>query len=84
MTSRSKKLKPQQATLFTAVEGSTELLNLLQNATSPTIKIIFINSLLETLPTAFIPYTKKPEDLFLIFTTWLASDGQFKAIYPRV
>ena len=44
MPSRSNKFKRQLATLFSAVEGSPELLDLLQNTTSPTIKIIFIVS----------------------------------------
>ena len=84
MPHSSNKLKRQLATLFSAVEGSPALLDLLQNATSPAIKIIFINSLLETLPTAFDPYIKEPKDLFLLFTAWFGRDDQYKVIYPRV
>ena len=84
MPHSSNKLKRQLATLFSAVEGSPELLNLLQNATSSATKIIFTVSLLETLPTAFDPYIKEPKDLFLLFTAWFGRDDQYKVIYPRV
>ena len=86
MSSRSNNLNHQQPTVFSAVEESPDLLDLLANATSPAIKKIFIESLLEIFPTAFAPHNnlKAPDDLFLIFTTRFGREAQSMAIYPRV
>lgn len=70
MSSNARKLISQQATVFRAVENSPELLELLEIATTSPRKIIFIESLLEILPTAFDPHAKKCEDLFIVFNTW--------------
>jgi hypothetical protein len=68
--SKARKLRAQQSRAFQAVEDSPKLLDLLEIATSPARQAIFIENLLETLPSAFAQFDKNPEELFTIFTAW--------------
>ena len=66
MASKARKLKAAQSKVFTAVEGNQKLLDLLEIATSTSQKVIFIESLLEILPTAFDHSDKmNPEELLM-------------------
>lgn len=78
MATRARKAKFEQLRLFNAVESNHILLDLLEMATTDERKTIFIESLLETLPTgtAFARFDKDPVDLFLIFTTWFGKCDQ--------
>ena len=64
-------LKAAKSKVLTAVEANPQLLDLLEIATSTSLKVIFIKALLEILPTSFDHSDKKnPEELFNVFTTW--------------
>jgi hypothetical protein len=76
MPSRARSAKAAQDRLFQAVEGSPKLIELLEMATSTPKKTIFINTLLEILPTAFDSFEtsgKQPDDLFALFTSRFGS-----------
>jgi hypothetical protein len=78
--SSKRKLISHQASVFSAVEGNHELLDLLEIATTTARKNIFIESLLKINPTAFDLHDtgKTSEDLFILFTTWFGSFDQSK------
>lgn len=69
-SSSARKLKIQQSQVFQGVEDSPNLLDLLETAISPARQAIFIEKLLEALPSAFAQFDKSPEELFTIFTAW--------------
>lgn len=84
------KAKAEQTKLFQTVEDNPTLLDLLETATSPARQTIFIETLLETGPTALtdLKPTKSSVDLFLLFTTWFGcysgSNTQFQGIQAAV
>jgi len=87
MPSKSKDRKSiaQQSKVFRAVEDDPKLLDLLEIATSTGRKTIFIQTLLETMPTAFAQFiNKKPEELFTIFTAWFGSYADSDTIYRGI
>jgi hypothetical protein len=82
MPSKAEKLKSAQSSIiFPFVEANPRLLDLLEIATSPARKAIFINSLIAFLPTAFATFDKTPEQLFNIFTAWY---GYYDQICPGI
>jgi hypothetical protein len=84
MSSKPRKLQTAQSQAFKAVEGSPDLLDLLEIATTTTLKENFITSLLNILPSAFDQSDKtKPEDLFLIFTSWFGTHAHSN-LFPRI
>jgi hypothetical protein len=87
--SKTRKLKAAQSKVFSTVEGNHKLLDLLVTTTSTSQKVIFINALLEILPTAFDRSDKTtPEELFNIFTTWFGnyveSNTNFSGIHTAL
>lgn len=85
MASRARKLKFAQSKVFTTVEGNRELLDLLEIATSTSRKVIFINALLEILPTAFDRSDKtNPEELFNVFTAWFGIYGHSNTLFTGI
>jgi hypothetical protein len=72
--SNARKLKAEQLRLFTAVEASQSLVDLLEISTSSARKAIFIDSVIEVLPNAFARFDKSQPHwqaaLFDIFTAW--------------
>jgi hypothetical protein len=75
MRSQVAKKKAHHFTVFKTIDNDSHLLDLLVIATSPAQQAFFIAALNTLLPDAFSGYLKKPEDLFLLFTTWF---GQYK------
>ena len=75
MRSQVARKKAQHFKVFQAIEDDSHLLDLLVIATSPAQKAFFITALIKSLPLASSGYSKEPEDLFSIFTTWF---GQYK------
>jgi len=85
MSSKARKLKSAQSKVFTAVESNLKLLDLLEIATSTSRKVIFIETLLEILPTAFDRSDKtKPEELFNIFTAWFGNYGDSNTLFTGI
>jgi hypothetical protein len=85
MASKERKSIPQQKQVFTAVENSPVLLDLLEIATSPERKIIFIDTLVEALPSAFYRTGNRSyEDLFLLFTAWFGRYADSKTIFSNI
>ena len=83
MTSKSRRAKAREAKLFSAVEGSTKLLDLLQMATTTPRKATFIQSLLDTLSSAFGSSDKQPDDLFTHFTTNFGTFHNSDTCFPQ-
>jgi hypothetical protein len=82
MASKTRKLRIQQNQVFTAVENNPNLLDMLEIATSPARKIIFIDTLVKGLPTAFHHFgNKSSDDLFKLFTTWFGEYPDSKTIF---
>jgi hypothetical protein len=86
MSSKTRKLKAQQANLFHVLEGNPKLLDLLETATSSARKAIFIKSLLAVLPTAFAHFDtgKQDEDMFALFTAWYGGFNNSNALFPGI
>jgi hypothetical protein len=84
MSSKARKAKAAQPILFSTVETNSKLLDLLEIATTHDRKAIFIQSLLEILPTAFARFDKPPVDLFNIFTTWFGNYAQSETLLPGI
>jgi hypothetical protein len=84
MASRPKKLKSEQDKVFNAVEDNHKLLDLLEIASSSARQSIFITALLEILPTAFAHFDKKPEELFLVFTSWFGGYNHSNTLFPGI
>ena len=85
MSSKDRKSIPQQKQVFTAVEDSPVLLDMLEIATSSPRKAIFIDNLKKHLPAAFINYgNKSPEDLFNLFTTGFGEVPDYKTTFSRI
>jgi hypothetical protein len=77
-------LKAQQAKVFSAVEANQKLLDLLKIATSPAGKTLFIDSLLEILPTTFDQTDKQPDDLFALFPTWFGNYANSNVLFTGI
>ena len=75
MRSQVARKKAQHFKVFQAIEDDSHLLDLLVIATSPAQKVFFMTALIKSLSLAFSGYSKEPEDIFSIFTTWF---GQYK------
>lgn len=85
MSSRPRKALAEQFIIFSTVETNSQLLDLLEIATTPDRKAIFIQSLLDILPTAFARFdSKPPADLFLIFTTWFGKYPESETLLPGI
>ena len=84
MASKARKLKSVQDKVFNAVEDNSKLLDLLEIATSTARKTIFINALLEILPTAFGRFDKKPDELFSVFTSWFGDYDQSNPLFTGI
>jgi hypothetical protein len=84
MPSKDRRFKSVVRKVFTAVEGNSGLLDLLEIAISTGRKTAFIEALLQTLPTAFDPYNKQPEELFNLFTTWFGINSDFTTDYSQI
>jgi hypothetical protein len=84
MASRARKLKSQQDKVFRTVEDNPKLLDLLEIATSTARKTIFIDALLEILPTAFIHFDKNPDELFTVFTAWFGNYNHSNTLFNRI
>ena len=85
MASKERKSIPQQKQVFTAVEDSPVLLDMLEIATSPELKVIFIETLVKALPSAFHRTgNKSSEDLFRLFTTWFGQYADSKTIFSKI
>ena len=85
MASKARRLKHKQYQVFTAVENHPNLLDMLEIATSPARKVIFIDSLLKVLPTAFHHLgNKSSEDLFSLFTAWFGEYPDSKTNFSRI
>ena len=84
MTSRARKVKAEQLRALTAVEDNPKLLDLLEIATSSARKTIFINALIDILPTAFARFDKNPEQRFDIFTAWFGNYDQTNTFYSGI
>lgn len=84
MASKARKAKAEQPLIFSTVEENSNLLDLLEIATTNDRKEIFIWSLLEILPTAFARFDKTPADLFNIFTTWFGNYAQSENPLPGI
>jgi hypothetical protein len=85
MSSKDRKSIPQQKQVFTAVENSPVLLDMLEIATSPERKIIFIDTLVKALPSAFHRTgNKSSEDLFMLFTAWFGQYADSKTIFSKI
>jgi hypothetical protein len=83
MTSKSRKAKAREAKLFSTVEGSPKLLDLLQIATTTPRKATFIQPLLDTLSSAFGSFDKQPDDLFTHFTTNFGTFHHSDTCFPQ-
>jgi hypothetical protein len=84
MASKGRKDNAEQPALFSTVETNSKLLDLLEIAITRDRKAIFIQSLLQELPTAFGRFDKPLADLFVIFTGWFGKQGQSAILYPRI
>jgi hypothetical protein len=83
--SKARKAKASQSRVFDIVENNSQLLDLLETATSPDRKAIFICTLTKMLPDAFgHNNSKEPISLFARFTAWFGAYKQAGAIYPRI
>lgn len=74
MRSQVARKKAHHFTVFQTIEDDSHLLDLLVIAVSPAQQAFFMTALMELLPDAFSGYSKEPEDLFPIFTSWF---GQY-------
>jgi hypothetical protein len=83
--SKNRKAKAEQSAIFTTVEEDPELLDLLEIATSPARKAIFIAQLRKSLPGAFDRFDgKEPAKQFDIFTTWFGNYHQSHTLFLRI
>ena len=74
MRSQVASKKAHHFTVFETIEDDSHLLDLLVIAVSPAQQAFFITALMKLLPDAFSGYSKEPEALFPIFTSWF---GQY-------
>ena len=80
--SKNQKAKAEQSAIFTTVEEDPDLLDLLETATSPARKAIFIAHLHKSLPGAFDQFdAKEPAKQFEIFTTWFGNYDQSHTLF---
>jgi hypothetical protein len=89
LASKARKLRSMLNQVFTAVESSPILLDMLEIATSPARKVIFFDTLvkLEHLPTAFLHLCNKSpasDDLFNLFTAGFGDFPNSKTIFSRI
>ena len=83
--SRNRKAKAEQSEIFATVEEDPDLLDLLEIATSPARKVIFIAHLCKSLPGASDQFEgKEPAQLFDIFTTWFGNYDQSHTPFRRI
>jgi hypothetical protein len=74
MRSQVARKKAHHFTVFETIEDDSHLLDLLVIAVTPAQHAFFTTALMKLLPDAFSGYSKEPENLFLLFTTWF---GQY-------
>jgi hypothetical protein len=84
MPSKDRRFKSVVGKVFTAVEGNSGLLDLLEIAISTGRKTAFIEALVQILPTAFARYNKQPEELFNLFTSWFGDNSNFSTDFSRI
>lgn len=84
MRSQVAQKKAQHHRVFQTVENDSHLLDLLVIATSSAQKSFFINTLVKSLPDAFAPLNKEPEQLFSVFTTWFGNYKDANAIFTSI
>ena len=84
MASRARKLKSEQHKVFNAVEDNPKLLDLLEIARSTAQQSIFIDALLEILPTAFAHFDKNSQELFTVFTSWFSNYNHSNTSFPGI
>lgn len=86
MSSKARKLKSLQSRVFSAVENNSQLLVLLESATSTTQKTVFIKALLTIYPTAFLGFSKmdNPDELFTVFTAWFGSYADSTTLFSGI
>lgn len=76
--------------IFSIVDNNPLLLDLLEIATSPPGKVVFIETLVQHLPPGYLqsalPHSdnKSPQELFKLFTSSLGEVPDYKTTYSRI
>lgn len=83
--SKNRKARAEQSAIFTTVEEDPDLLDLLEIATSPARKVVFISHLRKSLPGAFDRFDgMESAKQFDIFTTWFGNYDQSHNLFRRI